>query len=249
MSFRGTNLRTRGATESTEIDYLPSSLEDEAAATLRWSNLIAGWHLDEFSDGVSPVVRADVLGNYDFADAATKPSAAGIIGLGVENTDPGQLIASPPGVTGALTVNFWINRTGSLAGIFLVGQDAGATTARAFVVASLDGASISAILYSGSTPFSMGSSGLTAPLDTFIMVTLVKPAGTGVATLYRNDDDESISTASMPQVNEATSVFTIGQTGGNTLCVIDECYYFSDEKDAAWRADMYNAGAGRAYPN
>jgi hypothetical protein len=149
-------------------------------------------------------------------------------------------------------LSVWVKRTGSATGT-VVARYTGANASSSFSIISLSATTVALVVLSGTAQKVSGN--LTLTLNTWHLLTFRKAAGASVATLHRDDLAAVVSPASAGQINSGSSLSfrvgsnsTPGQYAGNM--VIDELYYFPDElKDDDWVTAMYNAGAGRSYPD
>ena len=213
----------------------------------RWDNLVAGWHLDEESDGSVSVPRLDVLGVRELTDNNTVKSTPGKLGnaaLFVAGDAEHFSLASPsfPSWAAGLTLSFWHHQT---SGWSVVSHD--------------DGGSQRSFAWTGGVWYCFQSNSVFQSVNlspqlgggntTDFVVLWWDPADGKVYGSVNNGSPLSsagtitgVQSVSAPfYVNRHISTYTSGWT--------DELGIFSEVKDAAWRTDMYNAGAGHAYPN
>jgi len=212
----------------------------------RWDDLVAGWKLDEESDGSAPVARADVLGNYELTDVNTTPSAAGIISLaaaptGAESLQNANTTAFSFLSGGGLrTISFWIDISESASNRQPFGNYKANDTGSWWIY---DVATTHSLYLQISTP---------------VVKNCIHPAlGLGWHYVVAGYDD--VAGKSFIVVDDGvpalSAAFELGAVNGVTLPLTikqethDEVYLFSVTKDAAWITDMRNAGAGRSYPN
>jgi len=215
----------------------------------RWDNLIAGWHMDETSTGVAQVDRADVLGVYTLTDTNTVASIAGLLGNAAlfDTTNSEYLSNATLAFTGSdYTLAVWVKPTTIAANKMLLGCETANTGFRA---ESRTTGGINMTVYDGTGghagPNSFASSLVAgswslvfiwsdyAEGKTYIQVNLAAP----------------VSTAFVPAAG--TGLFFGRSKGVATYFngAVDEGSVFNVVKSDAWRTDMYNSGAGRAYPD
>ena len=226
-----------------ESAYLPPGPVPE-----RWNNLVAGYSFDEVSAGTEDVLRLDVLGNHTLDDVGHMESTTGLLGEALL-PDLDQLTNDTlPGVTGALTVSVWMHRyQATILWPFTITKGtSGAGASWGFI--SLTATTMKAYFFVD-TVQTFVADDLTLDLDTWHLLTLVKPAGTSVGTLYIDDGSTLSVSASIGQINAGTDDLIVGSGSGNPIGLwYDELYIFDEVKDVAWVEDMYNGGVGRAYP-
>jgi hypothetical protein len=210
----------------------------------RWDNLVAGWKMDESSNGSGPVPRADVLGIYELTDVNTTPSTTGVVGLAADvataNTEY-LSHSSGPDVSGSggFVLNFWYKKSTQE---FRLGKDDGTLRTFAFV---------SGMFFVWES-FSKNASvaGLTFPDTNWHMYTLWWNPSDGKAYWAKDDGAATAGPTTISSVSSDAAVFQIGrwQNSLNSDGAFDEFYVFSGTKDSNWREDMYNGGSGRSYP-
>src|SRR3972149_1905325 len=96
----------------------PYAVQSGGGVDPRWDDLVAGWKLDESSDGSAPVARADVLGVYELTDNNTVASATGKIGNAASfvtaNSESLSVADTDDALDGGdrdLTYSLWIKTT------------------------------------------------------------------------------------------------------------------------------------------
>ena len=220
----------------------------------RWNNLVAGWKLDEYSDGLGAVARADVLGVYELTDNNTVASAAGkidngasFVALNSEALSNATLEIARNWANG-LTIAFWIkplilDSTDTLMSQYFTGKQVLFNVFAAgnllFNYTGQDG--VASLAASGNGTILIGS--------WYFVAAWFDPAD-GKARLSLNDGVVKVGAATTTITNAKSTNFSIGNlTVASTDSVVDEFYIFDRVKDAAWITDMYNAGAGRGYPS
>ena len=211
----------------------------------RWDDPVAGWKLKEYSDGSGAVPRADVLGVYELTDTNTTASAAGIIGNGasIVTLDTNYLSNAALSFTGgSWTLVTWFKPTDLDANRMLLGCE---TANTGFRVEARIGGNATVGIYDAA-----GSLSLTLPVaftaGNWTMLTLWSD---GVKTYGAFNGGGTTEAAKSPAANTGLNLGTKLAPSTYVNGVIDETYIFSTAKDAAWRTDMYNAGAGRSYPS
>jgi len=213
----------------------------------RWDNLVAGWKLDEESDGLGAVARADVLGALELTDNNTVPSTAGLIGNAASFTAASSEYLSHVhdaslnfGSAGEFTIVFWY-KYGSTQPRFSK-DDGGAN--RSWVMLN----QVFYLFYDGGGPVTTAVGAVPNDGD-FHMIAVWWAAG---GKVYASVDD-GVPTASAGNVATSRDTaapfwmgrFTTNYAGG----AFDEFGIFNKAKDSAWITDIYNGGAGRSYPN
>lgn len=225
---------------------LPAAEDEGGGVDPRWDDLVAGWKLDESSDGSAPVARADVLGVYELTDNNTVPSVAGKIGNAASFTiASSEYFSNASGVMGA-DANFtfagwvWINAAAGAQiffyqhnGNFYLRSNAGNLElwTRAFA---------DSLIWNGGAAIGTGA---------WHFVVAWHDASTNQLGLQL--DDGVVTTGATGGPNNAGThtrfgTYELTQFLGGRL---DECYVFDVVKDAAWRTAMYNGGVGRSYPD
>lgn len=215
----------------------------------RWDNLIAGWKLDESSDGSAPVPRADVLETYELTDNNTTASATGFIGnaaslVKLDSTYLSNAAGPSAQGLGEFLIAAWIKPSSGVH--YYHHGNYGAKNI--FIITSNTDARF---YYYGATGNCIARAPATLTYGTWNLVIGWYDSATGLAYVQVNDGTifDSGATTTTPIVT-ALTIFRIGESSANTAeGLVDEFYVFSSKKDAAWRTDMYNAGAGRSYPD
>lgn len=219
----------------------------------RWNALLAGWKLDESSDGSGPVSRADVLGVHTLTDNNTVQSVAGKISNAarIDGSVLERLSRSSTAFrsSGDFTLAAWIQSkigTATGDGNFvhfatedLVTQDwalyRGAFTSN-FTIRIVDSVSGNATTFR------------TLSLDAWHFIVIVYTASDKIVRLSADGDAFTASVALTNGLRQTGEVFNIGHGGSNQLDWLDEVYFFQVAKDADWVSGMYNGGAGRTHP-
>jgi hypothetical protein len=233
-----------------------------AAVDPRWDNLMAGWTLDESSDGSGQVDRADVLGTYTMTDVNTTASRAGNIGNGADfvladnthltNTS-GSDFAWLSG-SGPKTVSLWKLNDSFSSLHFFVGNGSGVGSQQGgWYIYTVPGGAITFGISDVAGTWKNYSSSGTAP-NTGEWYHLVCWYDSGTTWLAINDGSPENLGAAFTLASGAGSLLDLrlGYMPNGSFPLdggLDEVYIFSDVKDAAWRTAMYNAGAGRQYPS
>ena len=216
----------------------------------RWANLVAGWKLDEASDGSAPVARADVLGALELTDNNTTPSAAGIIGNGANFTAANSEFLSHAdhavfdSITGSggFTICFWLKWTAGVP----ISKDTGAA-GREFLM-WVDG---SLYVFQTDAISQQVATGHTADSNWHMYTFGWDPSDSKVF-VQKDNGARTKSAGTITGLANTTTQFNISSYNGGSSPLtgqVDEVYMFTGAKDEAWVTDMYNAGAGRSYPN
>lgn len=238
--------------------YYNTTAVEEDTVDPRWDNLVAGWTLDEESDGSAPVTRADVLGTYELTDNNTVASAAGLNGnaaslVVADSTRLTYASGGPLGIAGDTTVrgvSFWYKPT-NFTPVLQVpldnkfAADGGyrvyliQTTGRIWVVLNHTGG---AIAYDTGYSASAGSWNF-----------LAFWIDSGDSKLYMQvDDNTPTSTAAITlDANVGALYFNVGSQNNPANYfggLIDDLYLFTSY-DSDLATDLYNGGAGRSYPD
>lgn len=227
-----------------------------SAVNARWDNLVAGWHLDEESDGSGAVARADVLGNYELTDNYT-----------VASTDSGKISRAADLVAGN-TEYFTVDANGVLmtgaTGTFSgwVRNEAGTTTeimwsANSKFAIQKEVANTLTV-YATPANYNRYHTAAIVPVNTWVHLVIVYNGAEAVHSdrfkLYADGvlTAESDSVGTIPTTLDNGGIWNIGRYSGGGYHwdgQFDEWYVFSDVKDQAWATDMHNSGAGRSYPD
>jgi hypothetical protein len=218
-----------------------ASEEEEDTVDPRWDNLVAGWNLDEESDGSGAVPRADVLETYELTDNNTVASAAGKIGNAAsfvkENSESLTYTDFP--MPSVFTVAAWVYRDTTTGTFSVFGSDSSGSGSWNLVD---QGGTIYAKC---GTKFVSGGS-FSQPRWRFLVMTRAADGTLGISV-----DGGVFSTTSGAEAPDGSGRVTqIGHSyNGYATGLADEVYVFSEVKDGDWVSEMYNAGAGRSYPN
>lgn len=209
----------------------------------RWDNLVAGWKMDEESDGSAPVTRVDVLETYNLSDNNTVASGTGLIENAasfVSANSETLSVAGLPDFSGTWTYATWVKANGTV-GFRGVVTTTGGTPFRAYFN---NGGFVLVTEFNSFTP-----AGFSATLD----------SGWHLLVIWHDDSDDTIgcsfdgaaAATYNPRDLVSSTTLVIGNAlGGNYFNgEIDETYLFSVVKNNAWIAGMYNAGVGRSHPN
>jgi hypothetical protein len=215
----------------------------------RWNNLVAGWPLNETSDGSASVQRADVLGALTLTDNNTTPSAAGQIGnaasfasasnesLSRADSAAFDAIAG----TNGFTINCWIKWTANSP----FAKDTGGVNREWLLYQDGDW-----YVFQADATWQKVATGLTAD-GNFHMYTLGWNPANGKVFAYKDDGAIIESAGTLTSVQNTTTALSLGKypVANSFTGLLDEFYIFSGAKDATWKTAMYNAGAGRSYPD
>jgi hypothetical protein len=251
--------RTFPPSGTTGVAGSSGPLSDEAdAINPRWANLVAGWKLDETSDGSAPVTRYDVLGSIDLTDTNDTPSAAGLIGNAADFSvaDVNYLSHAAFASPAAWTVSLWFKRPAG-----------GVADESLFSRHNTWPSQVNCTIYRREVDLSGNLVALVGDGAAFVSVTIsasqtadvwhhviawYDPADKIVRGVIDNGAVQA-STALTGTLYVADTPLKIGFNAdiGGTDSNVDEAYLFSTVigGDSAWRTGMYNSGAGRSYPN
>ena len=224
---------------------LPAAEDEGGGVDPRWDDLVAGWKLDESSDGSAPVARADVLGTYELTDNNTVPSAAGLIGNAASFTAANTerlTVSSVFDFSGTWSIAIWVKVSG--------------TTGFRGAYASQAGANVRGYFNTGTYSFvnevvGYTPAGFSATLDENWHLVQIwhDNADDSIGCRFDGGADATFS----PRNPAADTNFVIGATttaGSNPFNgLIDEVYIWSRVLTSQERTDMYNSGAGRSYPD
>lgn len=216
----------------------------------RWNNLICGWKMEEISG-----VRRDVLGIRDLTDNNTVGSAAGKIGNAASFITANVESLSRPSSDAVFeigdnpfTIAAWVSNNGAAANHALIAKD-GVSSQRGWVLYSDTSSQTFFALFPGPVQASVG--GLPVDDTLYFVVAWHDPTANTVNIQVNNGSVNSVSFTG--PVASSTSPLYLGCFSDAATNPhngkIDEVYMFDTVKDAAWRADMWNGGAGRQYPN
>ena len=224
-----------------------------AAVDPRWDNLVAGWKLDEVSDGSAPVARADVLGNYELTDNNTVASTTGLIG------NAGAFVNADVTSLSRATDAFAITAGGSLRFIsawikptaFGVGNRQFLSTNNSkeggWVMYHSDtGLPVIILNRDGGSTSIVGDAACTAGVWNFVAAWF-NPTDSKLYLQLDGGAPKASAAITLDAVN-TTNIFAIGSISLNFDGAIDETYLFSAGSDVL-ADDLYNTGAGRSYPN
>ena len=219
----------------------------------RWANLVAGWKLDEPSDGSVSVPRADVLGVYGLTDNNTVASVAGVTGsaaniVGASNESL-TINTTAFRMAGDLTLALWVQSKGTPGGDAMVGGYRDAAVTDDFQI--FQGAFTNNFFarVRDSVEAEVKQTFRTVTQDAWHLLIAVYTASDRVVRLSSDGDAFTASTALTTGLRQLGTTWRIGHPGAGQAIYVDDTYLFSEAKDAAWITDMYNGGAGRAYPN
>ena len=221
----------------------------------RWDNLVAGWKLDESSDGSGAVPRADVLGTYELTDNNTTPSAAGKISNGASFTaaNSESLTRSNMGWTSdTWTICFWFNGPDGAGGLVELG-DAWATQVFGVHLQTTGGANNQFRAWASDGVAHNGGVLVTAS-GTENQWHLIVATFDGTNAHISLDGAAFVDDADTigAQYQSGTMDLKIGEAfsgSGFLTGTLDEVYMFSDAKNITWVSGLYNSGAGRSYPD
>jgi hypothetical protein len=226
----------------------------DSAVHSRWADLMAGWKLDEYSAGTVQVDRADVLGNYTLTDNNTVASSGGMSGHAASLVSADSTYLNH--ATGPSAQNkdeylmcAWIRPSGAGTHYYHHAQYGAQNT---FFIVVNQGARFYYYGNGGNLIAQSGTTDLTYDRWNFVVmwwdVTYGKPqiqVNNGLVWDSTVISGENTSGT----ITNAPSFWRIGESSANAATgLIDGFYVFDSIKDAAWRTDMYNAGAGRYYP-
>lgn len=232
-------------------------------------NLVSYWKLDEFSDGSGAVTRVDSHGSNNLTDNNTTPSATGIIALGADlergNSEYLSISdASQTGldITGDLTISMWLNfesvpiNTEEFTLLAKRNSDTGnrsygiyydrftvSSTKSIVAYVSSDGSSGNQTSAVYSTNFSTAT--------WYHLVWVYSTAGT--SKFYINGTEVASIGSQRTSIFNGNAAFIIGATGNSSVTsffdgVVDEVGIWSRVLTADEITELYNSGAGLAYP-
>jgi len=218
----------------------------------RWDNLVAGWKLDESSDGSAPVPRADVLGVYELTDNNTTASAAGKIGNAASfvaaNSESLSLADTDNVMDGGdrdLTYSLWIKTTTVTQQCIFAKSNSGGDHAL-FISAA-------GILRWEFTSFNREVQSAAAVNDgVWHHVVVWHDSSNGDLKLVVDDGAVRTTTGLVTYfTNDQAFAIGNGVVGNHFDGAVDEFYRWDTliGADTTWRTDMYNADVGRSYPD
>lgn len=225
-------------------------------------NLVSYWKLDESSDGSGAVTRDDAHSTNDLTDNNTTPSGTGKINNGANfaeaNTEYLAIAdASQTGldVSGDLSMQAWIKPANGGANRLVVSKANGSGE---FGFTMLQ-TSVNSILSTvdqdtGPTRSQARTSGtvdVTGSVWTHVVVTF--NASNGQITIYFDGSSQAlnIDTTNARGINNNAEPFSIASSGsgGNSYNgLIDEVGIWSRVLTGTEVGELYNSGAGLAYP-
>ena len=224
-----------------------------------WDNLLAGWLMNETSDGTGYVNRVDVQSAYDLTDVEGGGNGgvggcahvAGTLGGNAAysssgGSDDARFLrqASGPSVSGLsdFFIAMWV-KAGLHGRAMLTSAYTSPTETWTLVT---DSTSSLQFRYNGQlaqTPMFSYSTGWNLVFAYFDSGDNKAHVQVNNGTIY-----DSPSTASVISGTHAETVFGADYYIDSGLHSFDEAYFFSAVKDATWRTAHYNAGSGRTWP-
>jgi hypothetical protein len=216
-----------------------------------------GWKANEVSDGSGAVERADVLGVNPLTDNNTTPSITDATFGEVANfqrANSEYFDIADPFYSASFVMCFWFRSTDLLNSYNLVGKDHSGAAGREYLI---DQASTSGLLtfyvFSDNTTFRTAIIATSAAETWYFCVAWLDDSDKK-ARFQLNNGTPAVSTALPASLQDSGTALNFGRRsypGFENYCNhrVHGLYVFSGTKDAAWRTAMYNAGAGRVYPD
>jgi hypothetical protein len=230
------------------------------------TGLISYWKLDETSDGSGAVTRNDSHGTNHLTDNGTTPSAAGKINNGSSHTPANAEFLSVADNAGlsistAFTFQAWI-KINTLAVNLAIGGKWDYQTQGGFLFQTDQSQTDELICYIASTLNDNGANhGYTTDANllagTWYHTVVVYDGSLAAANrlkIYLNAASKSLTLAgTIPTtIPDNTADFKIGKFGGTLTRyfdgLIDEVGYWNRALSSAEITQLYNSGAGLAYP-
>jgi hypothetical protein len=219
-------------------------------------NLVSYWKLDEASGN-----RADSHGANTLTDVNTVGSATGIINLGADFessstesltiTDAAQVGLD---ITGDMSLSFWMNLETAIP---TAGNQFEIASKTSFVSGNygwdlylLNNAGTQLIYFAQSangTSFTQPSWAFSPATATWYHIVIVQDVGTNV-TFYLNGVSQGTGAAVASNFNNAGNFYLARGFSTNLDGILDEFGIWSKALTGAEVTELYNGGAGLAYP-
>lgn len=247
-----TTARTRIVAHDGESVY-PVTADTDAVLSALYTSLVAAWKLEEASGA-----RADSHGANALTDNNTVTQAAGKIGSAAQftaaNSEHLSIADNAAMSTGDIDFTFagwlYLDSKTAVRGVFEKDNNTAGQREYGLYYTNADDRLHFYVFTPGDVYAEVIASAFGSPaVSTWIFFVVWHDAAANTINIQVNGGTVN-STAHAAGVKDAAATFSIGQGGGNSYMDgrVDALNFWKRVLTAGERAELYNAGAGRAYP-